>query len=254
MSQLVQQLWTQYKRHGDSATRDLLLDQYIGLVHHAAHALAKQVPRDLELAELISAGTVGLVQALESFDPDRGLAFSTHAVPRIRGAILDELRRWDWTPRTVREHRRELENHRAELERRLTRRAEDHEVAEAAGIDLETYLRWSKEAQGPILVSLDDPAPAGDGGRLPLHETLSDPSTKEPLEVSLENERLARLSEGFQALSAKDQLVLSLYYFERLSLKQIGSLLHITESRVCQIHSRALKRLRGQIDSIEEVA
>jgi RNA polymerase sigma factor FliA len=254
MSQLVHELWLHYRRHRDDGTRSLLFDQYIGLVHRAARDLAKQVPRELDLDELVSAGTIGLVQALESFEPERGLAFSTHAVPRIRGAILDELRKWEWTPRSVREHRREIDRCRAKLERRLSRHVEDREIVEELGIDLETFRQWSEDASGPLLVSLDDPTPSAEGSRLQLHEIIADPSSAQPGEARAETERLSHLREAFLELSAKDQLVLSLYYFERLTLKQIGIMLHITESRVCQIHNRALKRLRVQIGSIEEVA
>ena len=254
MSQLVHELWLHYRRSRDDGTRGLLLDQYIGLVHRAARDLSKHVPRDLDLAELVSAGTVGLVQALETFEPERGLAFSTFAVPRIRGAILDELRRWEWTPRSVREHRRELDRCRAELERRLERRAEDHEIAAEMGIDADTYRRWREDAAGPVLISLDDPASTHDGMKLPLHETIADPAAEEPGSGRIEGENHALLREAFRELSSKDQLILSLFYFEGLTLKQIGSMLHITESRVCQIHNRALKRMRARVASVKEVA
>jgi len=109
MTVLTDALWEKYLHHRDDRTRSQLLAQYLGLVHHSAHEMAKRVPKDLELDDLISAGTVGLVQALETFDPSRGLAFSTFAVPRIRGAMLDELRTWDWIPRSVRERSRKIE-------------------------------------------------------------------------------------------------------------------------------------------------
>lgn len=254
MSQLVHDLWIHYRSHRDDATRVLLLDQYIGLVHRAARDLSKHVPRELELAELVSAGTIGLVQALETFEPERGLAFSTFAVPRIRGAILDELRRWEWTPRSVREHRREIDRCRAGLERRLGRRPEDGEIAAELGTDLETFRRWREDADGPVMVSLDDPMSTVEGTRLPLHETISDPAADVPGGGRIEGEKLAHLREAFGELSSKDQLILSLYYFEGLTLKQIGSMLHITESRVCQIHNRALKRIHARITSEKEAA
>jgi RNA polymerase sigma factor for flagellar operon FliA len=254
MSKLVHELWVHYRRHRDEATRLLLLDQYLGLVHRAARDLAKQVPHGLDLEELVSAGTVGLVQALESFEPERGLAFSTFAVPRIRGAILDDLRRWEWAPRSAREHRKELDRCRADLERRLQRRAEDHEVAADLGIDLDTYQVWLQDAKGPVMVSLDDPSPTHEGSMLRLHETIADPAAPEPGGNRQAGEDLVQLHDAFLELPAKDQLIISLYYFEHLTLKQIGSMLRITESRVCQIHNRTLKRLRARINAAREVA
>lgn len=254
MSKLVDSLWAHYKRSGDHRTRDQLIDQYIGLVHHSAREISKRVPRELELDELVSAGTVGLIHALESFEPHRGLAFSTFAVPRIRGAIIDEVRRWQWIPRTVRERARSIEEHRREIERRNGRAARHEEIAAAIGIDPDTLLEWMDQIAPPTILPIDSAAPGADGRMVRLAEQIADPSVEAMDEALHRDETMRRLRGAFLDLSTKDRTVLSLYYYEELTLRQIGQILRISESRVCQIHARALKRLRTRLQDKEEAA
>jgi RNA polymerase sigma factor for flagellar operon FliA len=245
-------LWARYVASRDAGTRDLLLEQYLGLVHHAAREIAHQRPHALETEDLVSAGTVGLVQALETFDPSRGLAFSSFAVPRIRGAILDELRSWDWVPRSVRQRSREIRKTRRDLERRLGRSPEPSEIAEALGMDLESYFRCQVESESPVLLSID-PLP-GDGQRRDAvrGETIPDRSAPGVVETIERGETLARLRGAFASLSVRDRLVLTLSFFEELTLSQIGAVLHVTESRVSQIRTRALRRLLERIEHPED--
>jgi len=238
-------LWESYRSTGDPALRRELIDRYIGLVHHHARELIRRT-HELELDELVSSGTVGLIQALEGFDPSRGLAFSTYALPRIRGAMLDELRRYDWAPRSIRSRGRQLEQARDRLRQRLGGEPSDQQVADALNVDLETYWRWEREAETRSRVALD-PRESGDGETAPLHEALADENAPSPDAALLERERVGGVREAFDELPERDRLVLTLSYFEELSLKQIGEVLHITESRVSQIRTRALHRLRHAV-------
>jgi RNA polymerase sigma factor for flagellar operon FliA len=247
---LTDALWQRYRSLGDPEARRQLLDHYLGLVHHTAREMTRRVPADLELDDLVSAGTLGLVQALEGFDPSRGLAFSTYAMPRIRGAMLDELRGRDWMPRSVRTHARQLAQARAQLRQRLGRAPEPREVARTLGVDLATYWRWADEADGRTMVTLNRTAAPGTPEEAPLVDTIPDGNGDEPGEALTRAEALSQLREAFAALPHKDRLVLTLYYYEELTLRQIGDVLHITESRVSQIRTRALQRLREQVHRV----
>jgi len=155
MTDLIDALWALYRRTGDPRARTQLLDRYLGLVHHSAHQLARRISRDVEIDDLISAGALGLVQALEGFDPGRGLAFSTYAMPRIRGAMLDELRTRDWMPRSVRMRSRLLRAAQSDLQHKLGRQPSHDEVAHALQVDLGTYWRWLEETEGRVVLHLD---------------------------------------------------------------------------------------------------
>ncbi len=250
MNELNDTLWTRYGRDGDPQARSELLDRYIGLVHHTARELIKRVSRGLELDELISAGTLGLVHALEGYDPARGAAFSSYAMPRIRGAMLDELRAQDWAPRAGRSRHRQLAAARDQLQHRLGRAPHAAEVARALGVDLPTYWRWEEQAQGRVVLTLDAPTRSLESGVTSLAESIPDLESPEPGAELTQTETREALHEAFAALPEKDRLVLSLYYYERLNLKEIGEVLHVGESRVSQIRTRALRRLRENLERI----
>ncbi len=241
------ELWTRYRRDGDLRARDQLLERHLGLVHRAAREVVRHAPASLELDDLVGAGTVGLVQALEAFDPGRGFAFSTFAMPRIRGAILDEVRGWDWVPRSVRERNRRIKKAADGLRRMLGREPEPAEVAAALGIDVETYQRQAADLRDPVLVAFDPgPDEAGEGGG--LAEVLPDESAPDQTAVLERSETMEGLAEAFASLSERDRLVLTLSYYERLTLQEIGEVLHVTESRVSQIRTRAHKRLLERME------
>ena len=245
-------LWRRYRSTGDPGARSQLLDRYLGLVHHVARQIAGRVSDVVEVDDLVSAGTLGLVQSLESFDLSRGLAFSTFAMRRIRGAILDELRSRDWVPRSVRAKGRQMAAAVAQLEGRLGRAPEPPEVAEALSLDLETYWRWREEVDGAILVSLDGSVTLDHQESAPLEETLGDPSALLPGEALGQEETVATLRRGIATLPPKERTVLALYYYEELNLRQIAEILHVTESRVSQIRTQALKRLRQRLSPSKE--
>jgi RNA polymerase sigma factor for flagellar operon FliA len=238
-------LWDRYEKTRDPAARRALLDRHLGLVHHAARDVAARTPM-MEIDDLVSAGTIGLVRALESFDRSRGLAFSTYAVRRIRGAILDDLRSRDWIPRSVRAKGRRMAQAVAVLERELRRTPAPSEVALCLGIDLTTYWNWRGAVDGGLLVSFDGTA-GGTGGALTLEETLDDPSAPAPGDELQRDEEAQGLRRAIGTLPEKERLVLSLYYYEELNLRQIAEVLHVTESRISQIRTQALRRLRQRL-------
>lgn len=239
--------WRRYRSSGDPAARAQLLDRYLGLVHHVARQVAGRVSDVVELDDLVSAGTLGLVQALDSFDLSRGLAFSTFAVRRIRGAMLDELRARDWVPRSVRARGRRMATAVSALESRLGRAPEPVEVARVLSLDLETYWRWSEEIGGASLVSLDTGLPAGEPMAAALGDVLADGRAALPGAALADEETQAHLRAAISALPQREGTVLALYYYEELNLRQIAQVLRVTESRVSQIRTVALKRLRQRL-------
>lgn len=247
-SERIRALWARYVPGRDPGARRELIGQYLGLVYHAAREIAGRQTGVLDSDDLVGAGTVGLIQALESFDPARGFAFSSYAVPRIRGAILDEIRAWDWVPRAIRERGRRLNQVRGDLRQQLGREPDAREVADALGVDMEAYHAIADESHDPRLISIDPDPDADSPTGLPLSEILTDDSDPGAHARVEESEELATLQSSLAALSQRDRLVLTLSYYERLTLAQIADILSITESRVSQIRTRALKRLREEME------
>jgi RNA polymerase sigma factor for flagellar operon FliA len=252
-SNVTDALWVRYRSTGDVSARAQLLDRYLGLVHHIAREIGARTPA-VEVGELVSAGTIGLVRALDSFDLSRGLAFSTYAVRRIRGAILDDLRSSDWIPRSVRAKGRKLLAVTATLQAKLGRAPEPREVAASLEIDLETYWRWRAAVDGGVMVSFDCAAMPGQRGTLALEETFVDPEAPLRGQVLDRVEQVEGLKRAISTLPEKERTVLSLYYYEELNLRQIAEILHVTESRVSQIRTQALRRMRERLTDRKEDA
>jgi RNA polymerase sigma factor for flagellar operon FliA len=232
---------------GDLAARDALLTDNLSLVHHVARQLERKLSDELDHDELVSAGTLGLMSAMTSFDPARGLAFSTFAVPRIRGAILDELRRQDHVPRSVRRKTREIEAARSSLAARLCRVPDDTELASALGVDMQTLWKWESDVEGAIRVPID--RPANDRSEMysaPLDLLHTDPDEAVDEQLGREQE-IDLLRDAILKFKEQERTVLALYYFEELKLYEIAEILGLTESRVSQIRSKALSRLRETI-------
>lgn len=244
MTTVTDALWERYQEHGDAEARRELLDQYLGLVHHCAREMGARIGHAVEFDDLLGAGTLGLVQALEGFDRSRGLAFSTYAMRRIRGAILDELRSRDWRPRSVRAKGRQLASVVTALESRYGRTPEPAEVAQALGIDLLSYYRLRQDVEGGTMVSLAGPVARGGGDTLRLEDTLADPAGEADVRAVGREDTHRHLREAIASLPPRERTVLALYYYEELNLKQIAAMLHVTESRVSQIRSQAIRRLR----------
>lgn len=236
-------LWTAYAS-GDVDARDALLRENLSLVHHVARQLARGLAADADIDELVSAGTMGLMSALESFDLKRGLAFSTFAVPRIRGAILDELRRQDHVPRSVRRKTRCIATAREHVTRTLGRTPEANEVAAAMGVDTATLWRWQADVEGAMQVPLDRGATDRDGTPVSPAEFLGNGEELTDERLTRE-EDVERLREALLGLKDQERTVLSLYYFEELKAREIAEVMGVSESRISQIRSKALSQLRG---------
>jgi RNA polymerase sigma factor FliA len=231
--------------------REKLLSEHLGLVHHVARQLSRGLAADTDFDELVSAGTMGLINAHDSFDASRGLAFSTYAAPRIRGAILDELRRQDHVPRSLRRKGRDIAAAREELARSLRRTPEDRELAEQLGIDVVTLWRWQSELEGVVHVSLHQPTQADRQSAVLGDQLPGEGSEAIEDRVNLQQE-LGHLREAILELKEQERVVLSLYYFEDLKLIQIAEVLGLTESRVSQIRSKALGKLRTCMAPLRE--
>jgi RNA polymerase sigma factor for flagellar operon FliA len=244
--------WQSLTEQDDPAARELLITEHLGLVHHVARQLSRSLALEAEFDELVSCGTMGLMKALASFDPSRGLAFSTFAAPRIRGAILDELRRQDHVPRSVRRKTRELSGARKDLMRALGREPNDIEVAGYVGVDMTTYWRWQSETEGAVQVSLERPTTEADRRSTAPADflTVEDDSGIEDI-LNLEQE-VDVLRDAIMELKEQERLVLSLYYYEELKLHQIAAVMGVTESRVSQIRSKAISRLRSVMAPLRE--
>jgi RNA polymerase sigma factor for flagellar operon FliA len=239
-------LWQAYGQHRDAALRDRLILHYSPLVKYVAGRVGTGLPAHVDIADLVQSGVFGLWDAIDRFEPERGLKFETYAMQRIRGAILDELRAQDWVPRSVRSRAREVERALERLESRLQRSATDAEVAAELGITIAELRGLYAQLQLTSVVALDELIAVGRGGTS-IAETLPDDTVEEPgaLLDSAESRRL--LAEAVSQLTDRDRVVVSLYYFENLTLAEIGRVLGVTESRVCQLHTRAVLRLRSKM-------
>jgi RNA polymerase sigma factor for flagellar operon FliA len=230
----------------DDDSRDAILRQHLGLVYHVAQQLVRARANDVELDDLVSAGTLGLIDAFEHFDTSRGLAFSTFAAPRIRGAMLDELRRLDRVPRSVRRKTRQIDGASMALAGVLGREPGHAELAEGLGIDLATLWRWQTEREATHVVSLDGAPGNADGGRS-SREWLAGETGEEIDDSITLGQEAALLRDALLEIPEQERTVLSLYYFEELKLNDIARILEVSESRVSQIRSKATLRLRRRL-------
>jgi RNA polymerase sigma factor FliA len=237
-------LWQAFGQHRDAALRDRLVLHYAPLVKYVAGRVGTGLPAHIDIADLVQSGVFGLWDAIDRFEPERGLKFETYAMQRIRGAILDELRAQDWVPRSVRSRAREIERALERLENRLQRSATDAEVAAELSIPVAELREFYAQLQLTSVIALDELL--GYGGTS-IAETLPDDTVAEPGAFldSVEGSRL--LAEAVSQLTDRDRIVVSLYYFENLTLAEIGRVLGVTESRVCQLHTRAVLRLRSKM-------
>ena len=245
----VSQAWQAYKATGAKEAREALILNFSPLVKYVAGRVAVGLPANIEQADLISYGIFGLIDAIEKYDPDRGIKFETYAISRIRGAIIDELRAIDWVPRSVRFKAREVEKAYSALENKLKRPPSDAEIAAEMDVTIDELGRIYTQLSTVSLVALDELMSGGGEGsdNLSLVETLEDTKTTGPVEA-LENEEMKRiLGDAVNRLGEREKIVITLYYYEGLTLAQIGAVLGVTESRVCQMHTKAVMGLRGKI-------
>jgi len=241
-------LWTDYKSNADRSVRDQLILLYSPLVKFVAGRVAVGLPQHVEQADLVSYGVIGLIDAIERFDPVRQVKFETYAIPRIKGAIIDELRAIDWVPRSVRSKARALEQAHASLEAQLLRAPTDAELAEELGVTEDELAETLRQMSLVGVAALDEVFMVGGDRteRTTLGDTIPD-STAGPVAMFEDKEAKEILAKAISQLGDREKTVLSLYYYEGLTLAEIGEILGVTESRVCQIHTKAVLQLRTRL-------
>ncbi|MBO0840779.1 MAG: FliA/WhiG family RNA polymerase sigma factor [Sciscionella sp.] len=239
-------LWSEFGRSRTSTLRDRLVLHYAPLVKYVAGRVGTGLPTYVDIADLIQSGIFGLMDAIEKFDPDRGLKFETYAMQRIRGAILDELRAQDWAPRSVRWRAREVERALERLSSRLQRTPTDAELADDLRMSVAELHEFFLQLRSTSVVALDELLNAGNG-ESSLAETLPDRGALDPVARLVAADNRRQLASAIAELAERDRMIVSLYYFENLTLAEIGTVLGVTESRVCQLHTRAMLRLRGKL-------
>jgi RNA polymerase sigma factor FliA len=242
-------LWRRYKDQGDDGARERLVVAYSPMVKFVAGRLGAGLPSHVEDADLISYGLVGLIGAIERFEPERGIKFETFAMTRIRGAIIDELRSLDWVPRSVRSRAREIEGAQAKLEHELQRAPTEAELASKLHLTEEELQSALLEIANSSVYALDELWTVSDssGDQVSLLDTIADDGAADPQEALASNEVKDRLTEAIGGLPEREQLVVALYYYENLTLREIGEVLGVTESRVSQLHTKAVMRLKSHL-------
>ena len=243
----VVELWDRYKRTGEPGARERLILQYAPLVKYVAGRVSVGLPPSIEHADLTSYGMFGLIDAIEKFDLGKNVKFETYAIARIKGAIIDELRSIDWIPRSVRSKARDVERALANLEHTLQRTPTEEELAAELGVTLDVLRTMLAQVSLTSLAALDESMPGEEGERQALIDTLQDHKTPNP-ESRLENIELKdMLADAVNRMPEREKTVIVLYYFEGMTLSQIGEILGVTESRVCQIHTKSVLGLRAKL-------
>ncbi len=244
----VQKDWVTFKKDNNPQTRQRLLEEYLPLVKSVAGRMAMGFPKSVELCDLVNTGVIGLIEALSNFDPSRGVKFETYAVPRIRGAILDELRSLDWVPRSTRAKSREIDRATSKLENKLGRTPSDYELARSLNLSSSELFSALDDVSSTTMLSLDELIyKEEDNRQIPRVETLEGLRVENVLGEMEKEELKSYLVQAISLLSEQERLVVALYYYEELTLKEIGEVMQISESRVSQIHTKAVLKLRGMI-------
>lgn len=247
------ELWEQYKKGRNPHIREAFIRQYAPLVKYVAGKVAVGMPTSVEFDDLVGFGVFGLIDAIDKYDPAKNVKFKTYAVTRIRGAIFDELRSIDWVPRSVRQKTREIEDTIVGLEAQLGRTATDQEVAKSLGVSEDEYLKTLLRISGTSILSLNDVWHSGDDhDNISIGDSIEAPSSLNP-DVIVEKDEVRRvIVEAINELPEKEKKVLVLYYYEDLTLKEIGRVLEVTESRVSQLHTKAILRLRAKLTNLRK--
>jgi len=245
----ISEVWREYRATGSPELRNRLVMQYAPLVKYVAGRVRSGLPQTVDPGDLVSEGVFGLMDAIEKFDLTRGYKFETYAMSRIKGAIIDELRTIDWVPRSVRAKARAIERAYAKLEGELHRTPEEHEVVNELSMTREQFTQTLSQISLVGIVPLDELLSAsdgGDGGQSTLADTIAD-GTDDPVEAFEVQEIKQILAEAVEGMPERERLVLTLYYYEGLTLAEIGQVLGVTESRVCQIHTKGILQLRSRL-------
>lgn len=240
-------LWTRWKERGDESAREELIVRNMRIVKYIAGRMALHVPSSVELDDLIGWGVLGLLNAIDRYDHKQDIKFTTYASIRVRGAIIDQIRTLDWAPRSLRAMARKLGQARDKLRHELGREPGVDALADALGTTIDHVEDTVAQLQTAQVLSLQDYIPAEEGGEPRLLDVISDPRAQSPDSALSERERQERIVKGITGLPDQQQRVLHLYYYEELTLKEIGAVLEVSESRVCQVHSAAMKTLRKAV-------
>ena len=241
-------VWLEFRRTGDKRLRDRLIVMYSPLVKYVAGRLGSGLPAHVDEGDLVSYGLLGLIGAIERYDPDRDIKFETYAIARIRGAIIDELRALDWVPRSVRSRAREIERSIAALEAKLGRAPTDEEIAGKVGITVPELEDSLADIARSSIAALDELwSVSGEGDQVSLLDTIEDPESVRPADALDESELREILGDSIARLPEREKLVITLYYYEELTLREIGEVLGVTESRVSQLHTKAILRLKARL-------
>ena len=242
----IEEVWESFQKNHDDSSRNILMEHYRGLVRYCAERLHSKLPDKVELDDLISAGIFGLMDAIDAFDPARGVKFETYCSPRIRGSILDELRSMDWVPRLVRARAHQLSKATHSLETNLGRKPTEKEIAEEMEMDMEEFDRIQKDATAVSLVSLSTKYNDGDGEKdVREIDIIKDERSKNPVIEAQKRDLKSLLTKG---LTRAERLIIVLYYYEEMTMKEIGATLDLSESRVSQMHSSIIARLKAQMN------
>jgi RNA polymerase sigma factor for flagellar operon FliA len=227
--------------------KEQIVLEHTPLIRYIVNRIALRLPSHIDLDDLHNTGVIGLMDAIDKYDPEKNCKFKTYAEFRIKGAILDQLRSLDWVPRSIRQKSRRLEQAYAEVEQRLGRPATEQEIAEALGLELGQFHFLVNQVRGVSMINLDELRAGGESDQ-PLHGDLfEDVKAENPFLLLKSREMRQAIAECIASLPEKERLVISLYYYEDLNMKEIGNVLEITESRVCQIHTKAVARLRSKL-------
>lgn len=247
------ELWTLFKENRDPKIRDMFVKQYAPLVKYVAGKVAMGMPHNVEFDDLVGFGVFGLFDAIKKFDPDKHVKFKTYAVTRIRGAIFDELRSIDWVPRSVRQKSREIEDTIHRLESSLGRAASDQELANEMRMTIKDFQKTMMKISGTSILSLNDVWYTGDDNdKVSIVDSIESPSSLNP-DIIVEKGEIKRvIIQAITELPEKEKKVLVLYYYEDLTLKEIGKILEVTESRISQLHTKAIMRLRSKLTNIKK--
>lgn len=249
----MEEAWRRFKAHGDARARASIIDNYSYLVKITAGRVVSNLPPNLDREDLFTAGAMGLIKAVDQFDPGRQVKFETYAIALIRGAILESLREEDWVPRSVRERSKSLERALFELEVQLGVPPTESQIAQHLGVSIDDLNKMISDAGRGAVMSLDDVILGGDGGeRLHLGDVVPDDGATPSSDVEV-RERIRQLGVAIDRLPERERLVIALYYYEGLTFKEIGKVLSVSESRVYQLHTQAVLRMRGYLGRDQEL-
>ncbi len=240
-----EQLWAIYRAEPSQALRNCLIERFLHLVRYNADRIHHRLPDEVELDDLMQAGLFGLMDAIDGYDIDKGVKFETYCAPRIRGAILDELRNMDWVPRLVRHRTARVEQARQRIEMEFGRKATDEEIASRLCLDEEEFSKYKRDSRATTMTSITRKAYPSDGSREVREiDVISDESQANPVRLLQRKDLKELMTKG---LSRAERLIIILYYYESMTMKEIGLTLDLSESRVSQMHSSILARLKAQM-------